>query len=65
MLLIHEFLVPVGVGAPLWLVNAYLPLDAKIKKILDIVVVIAVVPWQLRAFGSWTPSRGFASGGEL
>jgi hypothetical protein len=44
MLLIHEFLVPVGVGVPLWLVNAYLPLDAKIKKILDIVVVIAVVP---------------------
>jgi hypothetical protein len=51
MPLIRVFLVLVGAGAPLWLVNAYLPLNAKIKKILNIVVVIAVVLWRLRAFG--------------
>jgi hypothetical protein len=65
MPLIHVFLVLVGVGVPLWLVNAYLPLDANIKKIPNIVVVIAVVPWRLRAFGIPDSLSKFASGGEL
>jgi len=39
------------VGVLLWLVNAYIPMDAKIKKILNIVVVIAVVLWLLSVFG--------------
>jgi hypothetical protein len=42
-------LVVVGVG--LWAVNTYIPMDSKIKSILNIVVVIAVVLWLLRAFG--------------
>jgi hypothetical protein len=41
----------VAVGIVLWLVNTYIPMDAKIKKILNIVVVIVVVLWLLRAFG--------------
>ena len=51
MPLIHVLLVLVGVGVLLWLVNTYLPMDAKIKNILNIVVVIVVVLWLLRAFG--------------
>jgi len=51
MPLIHVVIVLVVVGVILWLVNTYLPMDAKIKKILNIVVVIAVVLWLLRAFG--------------
>ena len=51
MPLIHVLLVLVGVGVLLWLVNTYLPMDAKIKKILNIVVVIVVVLWLLGAFG--------------
>jgi len=39
------------VGVLLWLVNAYIPMDQKIKQILNIVVVIAVVLWLLVAFG--------------
>ena len=39
------------VGVLLWLVNTYLPMDGKIKSILNIVVVIAVVVWLLRASG--------------
>jgi hypothetical protein len=41
----------VAVGVVLWLVNTYIPMDAKIKKILNIVVVIVLVLWLLRAFG--------------
>ena len=39
------------VGVLLWLVNTYIPMDGKIKKILNIVVVVCVVVWLLYAFG--------------
>ena len=39
------------IGVLLWLVNAYIPMDGKIKKILNVVVVICVVVWLLFAFG--------------
>jgi hypothetical protein len=39
------------VGVALWLVNNYLPMDRKIKSILNIVVVVLVVIWLLRGFG--------------
>jgi hypothetical protein len=39
------------VGLLLWLVNNYIPMDGKIKQILNIVVVIATVIWLLRVFG--------------
>ena len=38
------------IGVLLWLVNTYIPMDGKIKKILNIVVVICVVLWLLSAF---------------
>ena len=40
----------VVVGLLLWLVNNYIPMDGKIKSILNIVVVIAVILWLFRAF---------------
>lgn len=39
------------VGILLWAVNAYIPMDAKIKNILNVVVVVCVVFWLLSAFG--------------
>jgi hypothetical protein len=39
------------VGLILWAVNSYIPMDGTIKKILNVVVVIAVVVWLLSAFG--------------
>ena len=39
------------VGVLLWLVNSYIPMDGKIKSILNAVVVISVVVWLLYAFG--------------
>lgn len=39
------------IGLLLWLVNNYIPMDSKIKSILNVVVVIAVVVWLLQAFG--------------
>ena len=39
------------IGVLLWLVNAYIPMDAKIKQILNVVVVILVILWLLNIFG--------------
>jgi len=49
--LINVVVVLMAVGVLLWLVNTYLPMDGKIKNILNGVVVIAVVVWLLQAFG--------------
>jgi hypothetical protein len=40
-------------GVLLWLVNTYIPMDGKIKKILNIVVLVVVVLWLLNVFGMW------------
>jgi hypothetical protein len=51
MPLINVVIVLIVVGVLLWLVNNYLPMDGKIKSILNAVVVICVVLWLLQAFG--------------
>jgi hypothetical protein len=51
MSLISLVVTLIVVGVLLWLVNTYLPMDGKIKKILNIVVVVCVVVWLLFAFG--------------
>jgi len=51
MSLISLIITLIVVGVLLWLINAYIPMDGKIKKILNIVVVIVVVLWLLSVFG--------------
>jgi hypothetical protein len=51
MPLINLVIVLLVVGVLLWVVNTYIPMDRKIKSILNIVVVIVVVLWLLQVFG--------------
>ena len=51
MSLINLAVVLIVVGVLLWLVNRYIPMDGKIKSILNAVVVICVVIWLLQVFG--------------
>lgn len=51
MPLINLVIVLIVVGVLLWLVNTYIPMDRKIKSILNAVVVIVVVIWLLQVFG--------------
>ena len=51
MPLITIIITLVVVGVILWLVNAYIPMDAKIKKVLNVVALIVVVLWLLDVFG--------------
>lgn len=39
------------IGVVLWAVNQLIPMDAKIKQILNVVVILAVILWLVKAFG--------------
>ena len=53
MSLITLVITLIVVGVLLWLVNTYIPMDGKIKKVLNIVVMVVVVLWLLNVFGVW------------
>lgn len=40
-------------GVVMYLVNAYIPMEANIKRIMNGVVVIAIVIWLLKLIGLW------------
>ena len=41
----------VVVGVVLWAVNAYVPMEPNIKKLLNVVVIILLIVYLLNAFG--------------
>ena len=52
MSLLHLVITLIVVGVLLWLFNTYVTMiDAKIKQIINVVVIVAVVIWLLYAFG--------------
>jgi hypothetical protein len=51
MPLLTVLLVLIAAGVVLWLVNSFIPMDGKIKSILNVVVVIVVIIWLLKVFG--------------
>jgi hypothetical protein len=60
--LVQFALVIIVVGVLLWLVNDYIPMDSKIKRILNIVVVVALIIWILKVFGLLSFLRGIRVG---
>lgn len=51
MPLIYLAVVLVVVGFLLWLINTHVPMDSRVKSVINAVVVIAVVLWLLSVFG--------------
>ncbi len=49
--MINLIITLVIVGVLLWLINAYIPMEATIKKLINIVVIVCVVLYLLSAFG--------------
>jgi hypothetical protein len=58
MPLLTILLVLIVAGVVLWLINTYVPMDRKIKNILNAVVVIVIVIWLLRVFGVLDSLKG-------
>jgi len=51
MPLVQIIIVLIVIGVLLWLINNYIPMDGKIRNIINAVVVICVVVWLLQVFG--------------
>ena len=51
MPLIQLVIILVVVGVILWAINSYIPMQTTMKKILNFIVVGAVVLWLLSVFG--------------
>lgn len=51
MSLLTVIIAIVVVGILLWAINSFVPMEASIKKILNIVVILVLVLWLLKAFG--------------
>lgn len=62
MPLVTIVLVIIVVGVLLWALNQYVPMDAKISRILNAVVVIGLIIWLLQAFGVLDPILGIHVG---
>ncbi|MFN5193809.1 MAG: Thivi_2564 family membrane protein [Cyanobacteriota bacterium] len=62
MSLVSLVITLIVVGVLLWLINNYMPMDGKIKGILNIVVVVAVVLWLLNLLGLMDSLRGIRVG---
>lgn len=63
MPLINVVIALIVVGVILWLINNYLPMDGKIKNILNGVVVVVVILWLLQVFGVMGALTSFKVGG--
>ena len=53
MPLLNIVIALIVVGVALWLINRFIPMASSIKAILNVVVVVAVGVWVLRAVGLW------------
>lgn len=59
MPLINVIILLVIVGVLLYVVETLLPIDATIKRIIHIVIILAVCIWLLQAFGIIGPLGSF------
>ena len=62
MSLIHLVVILIVVGFLLWAANRYIPMEPRIKSILNVVVIIAVILWLLNAFGVFGSLSGIRIG---
>ena len=62
MPLIELLIVLVILAGVLWLINTYIPMQANIKNILNVIVVIVAFLFVLSAFGILGPASQFRLG---
>lgn len=59
--LLDDLVTLILVGVSLWLVNSYIPMESKVKKIVNILVVVMVGIWLLHTTGLWPSANTQAS----
>jgi hypothetical protein len=51
MALLDILIAIIVVGVLLWIINTFIPMDHKIKRIFNLVVVVILIIWLLKVFG--------------
>ena len=51
MTLINLIITIVVVGVALWAINSFIPMESRVKSILNGVVIVCLILWLLQAFG--------------
>ena len=64
MSLLSLIIAIVVVGILLWAINSFIPMDGKIKQILNIVCIAVLVIWLLQQFGLLDALSGVHVGGH-
>ena len=62
MSLVSLVLTLIVISVLLWLINTSIPMDFRIKRILNIVVITAVAVWLLNLLGIWDTLRDIRVG---
>ena len=63
MSLLQLVITLIVLGVLLWAINTYIPMNATIKKILNVVIIIVAVLFILSAFGILGSMQGIRLGG--
>jgi hypothetical protein len=58
MSLVELLVVLIALGVILWAINAYLPMQAQLKQLLNVAVVVIAVVFLLAAFGVCDALKG-------
>jgi predicted membrane protein len=58
MSLLSVIVAIVIVGIVLWIINQFIPMEARVKQILNIVVILILLIWVLQGFGFFGYLRG-------
>jgi len=58
MPIIQLLVILVVVGVVLWLVNTLIPMDQKIKTVINVLVLLLVLLWLLEVFGVLSGTLG-------
>ena len=54
--LVNLIIVLAVIGVLLWLINSYVPMHPAIKKIINVICIVALCLWLLRLLVAWLPS---------
>jgi hypothetical protein len=58
MSILTILIVLIVAGIVLWLINSYIPMDGKVKTLLNVVMILLLIVWLLKVFGIWQMLSG-------
>lgn len=58
MSILYVVLVLAIIGVALWALNTFIPMEGRIKQLINVLVIIVAVVWVLKVMGVWAMIAG-------